>query len=136
MSLARETKLLLNLAPRRIRMTAESRSHHYYCASLREQGFGLRETAQGAVAPIRERSLSPNQTRHMACHHAVQTQADKGSTRAFRSSKPAAKLCRSKGGELEQIQFLLGHESILTTERYLGSKQYLKNAVNDALVFE
>ena len=50
--------------------------------------------------------------------------------------RTAAKLCRSKGGELEQIKFLLGHESILTTERYLGSDQDLKNAVNDALVFE
>jgi hypothetical protein len=37
---------------------------------------------------------------------------------------------------LEQIKFLLGHESILTTQRYLGSEQNLKNAVNDALVFE
>jgi hypothetical protein len=50
--------------------------------------------------------------------------------------RTAAKLCRSKGGELEQIQFLLGHESILTTESYLGSEQDLTNAVNDALVFE
>jgi len=50
--------------------------------------------------------------------------------------RTAAKLCRAKGGELEQIRFLLGHESILTTERYLGSEQDLKNAVNDALVFE
>jgi len=50
--------------------------------------------------------------------------------------RTAAKLCRSKGGELEQIQFLLGYESILTTERHLDSEQDLKNAVNDAMVFE
>jgi len=50
--------------------------------------------------------------------------------------RTAAKLCRSKGGELDQIPFLLGHESILTTERYLRSEQDLKNAVNDALVFD
>ena len=42
----------------------------------------------------------------------------------------------ARRGELEQIQFLLGHESILTTERYLGSEQDRKNAANDALVFE
>ena len=34
-------------------------------------------------------------------------------------------------GELEQIQFLLGHASVLTTERYLGSKQNLVEPVND-----
>ena len=37
--------------------------------------------------------------------------------------RTCAKLCHSNGGELEQIQFLLGHGSVLTTERYLGCKQ-------------
>ena len=35
------------------------------------------------------------------------------------------------GGELEQIQFLLGHVSVQTTEKYLGCKQQLRVAVND-----
>ena len=40
------------------------------------------------------------------------------------------------GGELEQIQFLLGHVSVETTERYLGSKQKLRDAVNDRMGLE
>jgi site-specific recombinase XerD len=47
--------------------------------------------------------------------------------------RSCAKLCRATGGELEQIQLLLGHASVQTTERYLGTKQDLLNAPNDAI---
>jgi integrase len=43
------------------------------------------------------------------------------------------RLCQIAGGELDQIQFLLGHVSIQTTERHLGCKQKLRVAVNDNL---
>jgi integrase len=47
--------------------------------------------------------------------------------------RTCAKLCRKAGGDLEQIKFLLGHSSIQTTERYLGSEQEIAFAVNDNL---
>ena len=50
--------------------------------------------------------------------------------------RTCAKLCRASGGDLEQIQLLLGHASVQTTERYLGTQQNLILAVNDNLPVE
>jgi site-specific recombinase XerD len=47
--------------------------------------------------------------------------------------RSCAKMCRAAGGELEQIQLLLGHASVQTTERYLGTKQDLVHAPNGGI---
>jgi len=43
--------------------------------------------------------------------------------------------CAMLRAELEQIQFLLGHVSVQTTERYLGCKR-IQSAVNDRIGIE
>jgi len=50
--------------------------------------------------------------------------------------RTCARLCHLAGDELEKIQFLLGHASVETTERYLCCKQKLSHAVNDNLGLE
>jgi len=50
--------------------------------------------------------------------------------------RSCARLCHASGGELEQIQFLLGHVSVQTTERYLGCTQRIASAVNDRIGIE
>jgi site-specific recombinase XerD len=50
--------------------------------------------------------------------------------------RSCARFCHDSGGELEQIQFLLGHVSVQTTEKYLGCKQRLREAVNDRIGIE
>lgn len=49
--------------------------------------------------------------------------------------RSCARMCHTAGGEIEQIQFLLGHASVQTTERYIGCKQRLGQAVNDRIEF-
>lgn len=44
-----------------------------------------------------------------------------------------APACAMTRAAIEQIQYLLGHESVQTTERYIGCKHRLRNAVNDRI---
>jgi integrase len=72
--------------------------------------------------------LEPNSLRRPACNRSLKTFCA-----GYRLRRTCAKLCRKNGGDLEQIKFLLGHASIQTTERYLGSEQEIAVAVNDNL---
>ena len=53
---------------------------------------------------------------HVVKEFAAKTGVSKLAPHDLRRS--CARLCRAAGGELEQIQFLLGHVSVQTTERY------------------
>ena len=45
-------------------------------------------------------------------------------------------MCHAAGGEMEQIQFLLGHVSVQMTETYVGYKQRLHGSVNERIGIE
>src|SRR5215813_5060835 len=77
-------------------------------------------------------SLSERMIWHIVTKYARQTGLD-DKLAPHDMRRTCAKLCRESGGDLEQIQFLLGHASIQTNERYLGSRQNLREAVNDRL---
>jgi len=48
--------------------------------------------------------------------------------------RTCARLCNDSGGDLVQIQMLLGHSSAEVTRRYIGGGQKIKNAVNDQIL--
>jgi integrase len=65
---------------------------------------------------------------HVVRKYAIRTQLGKIAPHDLR--RTCARLCHEAGGELEQIQFLLGHVNVQTTEQYLGCKQRFRSAVN------
>jgi site-specific recombinase XerC len=79
-----------------------------------------------------------------SCNGKARLACREGVCRKIGVSKPAphdlrrscARLRRDAGGELEQIQFLLGHVSVQTTERDLGCTQRISSAVNDRIGIE
>ena len=71
---------------------------------------------------------------HVVKQHAAKLGIAKLAPHDLRRS--CARLCHIAGGELEQIQFLLGHVSVQTTEKYLGCKQRFQGAVNDDIGIE
>ena len=71
---------------------------------------------------------------HVVKEFARKTRVNNVAPHDFR--RTCARRCRAAGGELEQIQFLLGHISVQTTERYLGCTQRIASAVNDKIGIE
>jgi integrase/recombinase XerD len=65
-------------------------------------------------------------------HRPSRSPSSKSRKALRRICRTCAKLCRA-GGELEQIQLLLGHASVQMIERYLGTKQDLIHAPNEAI---
>lgn len=85
---------------------------------------------------IRQLTLSPAGLSEQGIWDIVRKAAQKIGVRNFGPHdlrRTCARLCREQGGDLEQIQIMLGHESLLTTQRYLGTTQNLRDAVNDHL---
>ena len=80
----------------------------------------MRTRMSGSVGGAEPRGIPPIPIHLLLC-------------RCRHSRRTCAKLCRKSGGDLEQIQMLLGHVSVQTTEKYLGMQQNLVEAVNDKL---
>jgi integrase len=65
--------------------------------------------------------MSPKVLWDVVCAAAARAAIDRPAPHDLR--RTCTRLCHLAGGELDQIQFLLGHVAIQTTERYFGCKQ-------------
>jgi integrase len=74
----------------------------------------------GRLGKIWGASLTPKAIWHIV--KAVAKRADIKNLAPHDLRRTCARLCHLAGGELEQIQFLLGHASVQTTERYYVRK--------------
>jgi integrase len=89
---------------------------------------------EGTIGKVWGEAITPKAIWHIVKAAAVQAGIDSLAPHDLR--RTCARLCHLAVGELEQIQFLLGHVSAQTTERYLGCKQKLRHAVNDTMGLE
>lgn len=93
------------------------------------EGRVIRAVVKGGH--MRGTGITPKVVRQIVVRHAGAAGLRYFSAHDTRRS--FAKLCRATGGELEQIQLLLGHASIQTTQRYLGTHLEISHAANDGL---
>lgn len=85
---------------------------------------------------IRQLTLNPEGLSTEGIRDIVQKAAQKIGVAKFGPHdlrRTCARLCKEQGADIEQIQAMLGHASIITTQRYLGTVQNLRNAPNDNL---
>lgn len=83
---------------------------------------------------IRQLTLKPEGLSAEGIRDIVQKAAQKigaGKVSPHDLRRTCARLCRENGASIEQIQEMLGHADINTTQRYLGTVQDLRNAPND-----
>jgi integrase len=85
---------------------------------------------------IRQLTLDPEGLSTDSIRQIVRKAAEKIGVQNFGPHdlrRTCARLCKEQGGDIEQIQAMLGHASLVTTQRYLGTVQNLRNAVNDTM---
>jgi integrase len=87
---------------------------------------------------LKNHRIAPHPLSHQSVHNIVKQYGilfDDGIA-AHDLRRTFAKLARQGGSPIDQIQLTLGHASVATTERYLGTEQDLTDAPADHLGLE